>query len=111
MDIKNKIKSLLKETVIDFVKGDFNKIRAKLQNELTISDLKEELSYWGSLTIPPDVAYEDVHFYKFDDGSGFALEFELWIDNQRSDLTLSCEAVIDENNNILAFTVENLHVL
>ncbi|MFC4801794.1 hypothetical protein ACFPA1_20895 [Neobacillus sp. GCM10023253] len=111
MDIKNKIKSLLRETVIDFVQGDFNKIKAKLHNGLSISDLKEELSYCGLLTIPPDTAYENIHFYKYDDGSGYALEFELWINNQRSDLTLSCEAIIDENNNIRAFTVENLHVL
>ncbi|MGB2991947.1 MAG: hypothetical protein WBB47_04880 [Paenisporosarcina sp.] len=111
MNIKSKIKSLLRETVIDFVQGDFNKIQAKLQKGLSISDLKEELSYWDSLTIPPDAAYENVDFYKYDDGSGYALEFELWIDNQRSDLTLSCEALIDEYNNIRAFTVENLHVL
>jgi hypothetical protein len=111
MDIKDKIKSLLRETVIDFVQGDFNKIEAKLQEGLSISDLKEELSYWGSLTIPPDSAYDNVHFYKYDDGSGYALEFELWIDNQRSDITLSCEVIIDENNSIRAFTVENLHVL
>lgn len=111
MDIKNKIKSLLRETVIDFVQGDFNKIQTRLQNGLSISDLREELSYWSSLTIPPDAAYENVNFYKYDDGSGYALEFELWIDNQRSDLTLSCESIIDENDNILSFTIENLHVL
>jgi hypothetical protein len=111
MDIKNKIKSLLRETVLDFVQGDFNKIQAKLQNGLTISDLREELSYWGSLTIPPETAYENVYFYKYDDGSGYSLEFELWIDNQRSDLTLSCEAIIDKNDNIQSFAIENLHVL
>ncbi|MFD2807268.1 hypothetical protein SAMN05216565_10346 [Litchfieldia salsa] len=99
------------ETVIDFVQGDFNKIQARLQNGLSISDLREELSNWDSITIPPDDAYENVHFYKYDDESGYALEFELWIDNHRSDLTLFCEAIIDENNNILAFTIENLHVL
>ena len=45
MNIKNKIKSLLRETVIDFVQGDFNKIQASLQNGLSISDLREELNY------------------------------------------------------------------
>lgn len=60
MEIKNKIKSLLRETVLYFVQGDFNKIEAKLQEALTIRDLREELSYWGTLTIPPDRAYENV---------------------------------------------------
>jgi hypothetical protein len=111
MEVKNKIKSLLRETVLYFVQGDFNKIEATLQEGLTISNLREELSYWGVLTIPPDKAYENVYFYKYDDGSGYALEFELWIDNQRSDLTLSCEALIDGNENVLSFCIENLHVL
>lgn len=100
MDIKNNIKSLLRETVKDFVQGDFIKIQPRLQNWLLISDLREELGYCGSLTIPPDAAYENVYIIKFDDGSGYALEFELWIDNQESDLTLSCEVLIDKNNNI-----------
>lgn len=39
------------------------------------------------------------------------MEFELWIDNQESDLTLSCEAIIDQSDNILSFSIEDLHVL
>jgi hypothetical protein len=111
MDVKNEIKSILKETVLDLVNRDFDNLQGKLKGELTIDDIKEELSYWGSITIPPDIAYEDVNFYKYDDGSGYALEFDLWIDNQQSDLTISCEAILDHNENILYFTIENLHVL
>ncbi|PEJ28302.1 hypothetical protein CN689_22365 [Peribacillus butanolivorans] len=111
MDIKDKIKSLLRQTVLDFVNGDFQEIQAKLIEQLTINDIKRELDYWGSLTIPPDFAYENVDYYKYDDGSGYALEFYLWIDNQQSDLTLSCEAILDQNDNILSFTIEDLHVL
>ncbi|WP_419179317.1 DUF7668 domain-containing protein [Gottfriedia acidiceleris] len=30
-----------------------------------------------------------MNFYKYEDGSGYDLEFELWIDYQQSDLTIS----------------------
>ncbi|WP_425589493.1 hypothetical protein [Fictibacillus phosphorivorans] len=37
------------------------------------------------------------------------MEFEFWIDNEESDLTLSSEAIIDKKNNVLSFKIENLH--
>ncbi len=86
-------------------------IKSKLSVEITIEDIKRELNHWGLLTIPPDVAYEKISYYKYNDGSGYALEFELWINNQESDLTLSCEAIIDQSDNILSFLILDLHAL
>ncbi len=51
MDIKEKLKLLLKEIVIDLVNGNYERIQMKLIEELEVEDLKEELSYWESLTI------------------------------------------------------------
>ncbi|WP_078427550.1 DUF7668 domain-containing protein [Alkalihalobacterium alkalinitrilicum] len=96
---------------MDFVKGDFIKIKTKLIEEITIDDIKEELNHWGTLTYPPDEAYEKINYIEYNDGSGYAMEFELWFDNQLSDLTLSCEAIIDQEERVLSFTIENLHVL
>lgn len=110
--MKNKMKSLLKETVSELVRGDFNKIQERLQEDLTIDDLKDEMAYWGSLTIPPDTAYEKgINFIKYKDGSGYALEFELWVDYKQSDLTLSCSGLFNEDKEVYSFTIENLHVL
>lgn len=111
MDNKGHLLELLKETVTELVNEDFKIIKAKLRHNIDIEDIKEELSNWDSLTIPPETAYEKVVFYEYEDGSGFALEFELWIDNEESDLTLSCEAIVDENDKVLSFTVEDLHTL
>ncbi|MFF3025389.1 hypothetical protein ACFVRR_22560 [Gottfriedia sp. NPDC057948] len=111
MDIKEKLKFLLKETVCDLVKKDFIKIKFKLSKELTIEDIKRELNHWGSLTIPPDVAYENINYLEYYNRSGYTMEFELWIDNEESDLTLSCEATIDKSDNILSFYIEDLHAL
>ncbi|MEH7451135.1 MULTISPECIES: DUF7668 domain-containing protein [Bacillaceae] len=111
MDIKEKLMILLKETVCDLVKKETIKIKSKLSVDITIEDIKRELNHWGSLTIPPDVAYENISYYEYNDGSGYALEFELWINNQESDLTLSCEAIIDQSDNILSFSILDLHAL
>jgi hypothetical protein len=111
VNIKKQLLELLKKTIVELVNSDFESIKKKLVNDIQLEDIKEELSYWDSLTIPPESAYEKVEFYEYDDGSGFALEFELWIDNEESDLTISCEAIIDKNNNVLSFKIENLHTL
>ncbi|GGB43038.1 DUF7668 domain-containing protein [Fictibacillus barbaricus] len=111
MNIKKQLLELLKKTVVELVKSDFESIKAKLGNDIQLEDIKEELSYWDSLTIPPEYAYEKVEFYEYEDGSGLGLEFDLWIDNEVSDLTLSCEAILDKNNNVLSFKIENLHTL
>jgi hypothetical protein len=111
MNIKKQLLELLKKTVVELVNSDFESIKEKLGNDIQLENIKEELCFWDPLTIPPESAYEKVEFYDYDDGSGLALEFELWIDNEESDLTLSCEAIIDKNNNVLSFKIENLLTL
>ncbi|NRF96298.1 hypothetical protein HQN89_36720 [Paenibacillus frigoriresistens] len=112
MSVNEYLESLLRETVLEFVNGDFDKISAKLIDDLTIEDIKEELNNWGELTPPPDSAYRnDTNRIGYSDGSGYVIEFELWIDNQKSDLTLTCEVLVDKMQNIQSFRIENLHVL
>ncbi|MFD4704136.1 hypothetical protein ACFWM3_04625 [Gottfriedia sp. NPDC058432] len=111
MNLKEKLSLLLKETVFDLVNKDFVKISSKLIKELAIEDIKEELNYWGTLTIPPDLAYKNINYIEYNYGEGYAMEFDLWIDNEESDLTLSCEAIIDQSDNVLSFSITNLHVL
>lgn len=79
MDIKEKLKLLLKEIVIDLVNGNYERIQMKLIEELEVEDLKEELSYWESLTMPHGQAFEKINFIEYEDGSGYAMEFKLWI--------------------------------
>lgn len=111
MDIKEQVKLLLKEIVIDLVNGNYERIQMKLIEELEVDNLKEELSYWESLTMPPDQAFEKINFIEYEDGSGYAMEFELWIDDNESDLTLSCEANVDHKGNVDSLLINNLHVL
>jgi hypothetical protein len=50
-------------------------------------------SYPGQLTTPPVSAYEAMDVYKYDDGSGYMLEFFLWVDHEPSDLLVKVEAI------------------
>ncbi|KRE34360.1 hypothetical protein [Paenibacillus sp. Soil522] len=62
MSKKEDLNSLFRETVFEFVVGDFEKIKTKLIEELTIEDIREELNNWGKLTHPPDFAYRDINY-------------------------------------------------
>lgn len=111
MEQKNHYRELLKTTIVELVHWEVDNVKRKLGNGLELEDISEELRYWGPICVPPNHAYDQVYFYKYKDNSGFTMEFNLWIDNKVSDLTLTCEAITDEDDNVSSFTIENLHVL
>jgi hypothetical protein len=111
MKIKKQLLELLKITIGEFVNEDYEKLKLKLESDIDIVEIKEVLSHWDKLTTPPKSVYENTYFYKYEDGSGFALDFDLWIDDEESDLTLSCSVIVDERDNVLSFTIEDLHTL
>jgi hypothetical protein len=49
-------------------------------------------AYPGQLTTPPVSAYEAMDVYKYDDGSGYMIEFFLWVDHEPSDLLVKVDA-------------------
>lgn len=50
----------------------------------TIRITKEELNNWGEITTPPDSAFRnDLNYIEYKDGSGYVIEFELWINDQK----------------------------
>lgn len=111
MEIKDQLLELLKITVDELVNEEYEKIKLKLRPGIDIEDIKEKLSHWDKLTTPPEAAYENTYFYKYEDGSGLALDFDLWIEDEESDLTLSCSVIVDEHDNVVSFTIEDLHTL
>jgi hypothetical protein len=53
--------------------------------------------YPGQLTTPPASAYEAIDVYEYDDGSGYMLEFFLWVDQEPSDLIIKIDAIQADN--------------
>lgn len=44
--------------------------------------------YPGQLTTPPISAYKAIDVYEYDDGSGYTLEFFLWVEQEPSELMI-----------------------
>ena len=114
MSIEQKIIVILKKLVSDLVDENYNKIFEYGYNgELTEEEIKKAVSeYGGVLTIPSDNAYytDSMNIIEIKKNTKYHIEFDLWIDNKRSDLTLICN-VICENNNIRKLIIEDIHVL
>ena len=70
--------------------------------------------YGGTLTVIPPQAYETDAFrvYTYEDGSGFGLDLDLWIDGERSDLTMQLDVKVDSStDSIIHFQIDDLHVM
>ena len=66
--------------------------------DLEASDIQEVIdSYPGALTNPPDKEYYNFHRYDYGD-NGCYVEFNLFFDNKKSDLSLCLEMSQKEKN-------------
>lgn len=65
-------------------------------------------SYPGRITLPPPIAYQNIHVYQYNDGSGYMLEFALWFDNKESDLEIKVDVLKVAGK--LRFTLYDIHV-
>ena len=78
---------------------------------MSISEELKELveEYGGKLTIPPDEDYKNINIIEVEDEPEYFIEYELWVDGEKSDLTLGCTVQFTEDE--VRITIENIHVL
>ena len=69
--------------------------------------------YGGSVTTIPDEAFHSNAYYviPYRDGTGYHIDLDLWIDGDRSDLTLQVEVNMDENQKICGYRIFDLLVM
>lgn len=110
MDI-TKIILLIKPLVIDLVNRDFDFIVESGRNgPYTVGELEELIEdYGGQLTLPPEDDFLNLNIIKIEDEPEYAVEYELWVNNEKSDLTLSC--IIREEREECKISIENIHVM
>lgn len=114
--MKNKqiVIDILKKLVFDLVNGHYQKIFEDGRNgELTEEEIKRVISeYGGKLTNPPDDAYysKALNIIEINENEKYHIEFDFWIDNERSDLSLICN-VIFENDKVKQIIIKDIHVL
>jgi hypothetical protein len=112
--VESMIVEILKRLIFDLVNEDYNSIfddgrNGKLTREEIIRALDE---YGGKLTCPQNDAYlsDSLNIIEIKNNEIYHVEFELWIDNERSDLSLICK-VIFKGKDVMELTIEDIHVL
>ena len=106
-----KIIPLLKLLVENLVEGEYQLIQLTARSgPYTSEDLKELVEdYGGRLTIPPDEDYKNINIIEVEYETEYFIEYELWVDGEKSDLTLSCTVQFIEDD--VRIMIENIHVL
>ena len=66
--------------------------------------------YGGEITLPPEEALNNTGFMEiYDEDNDASIDFDLWIDDEESDLTLSLYVVKKEDDKY-QFNIEDIHI-
>lgn len=65
--------------------------------------------YGGEITLPPEDSYNKMDVYEVNGRDEVSIDFNLWINNEESDLTLIVRII--NKNGIPKYTIEDIHVL
>jgi len=102
MNVEQEIKQGVKSLVELLVNEKYDELdKMDKIGVLTAVEVEEAIIQYGEkITIPPDEAYDEMDIFKIDNPEKyreeFSVDFDLWTNNHKSDLTLSCEAFINE---------------
>ncbi len=105
---KNEIKKILKKVVKSLTIEDYSGVYQNDRNKrLSIVEIQTALNeYKGNITFPPNKAFDFFYDYNDEISDENFIEFNLWFDNQASDLTLSMTIYKAGN-----YSIEDIHVL
>jgi len=112
--LNSEIKVLLQNLVFLLVSSKYSEIVGRGENgRLSVDEIETAINdYPGKLTAPPNEAYDSAFVYEVYDKTSEArkVEFDLWYDNEPSDLTLSVD-VHKDSNGVLTVSIDDIHVL
>ena len=114
MIIKNEISKIVSQLIFDLVSGDYEKLEYDGRiGRLSKDEVSEAISsYPGKITMPPPKAFDDFDIYEVKNSSNekWTLDFDLWYDNERSDLTLGATIERTEAGKLI-ISIDDIHVL
>ena len=107
---KDQIKDVVRQVVTHLVYGNYDLLAVndylKLIGPEDIQLAVDE--YPGKISLPPDKEYDSIDIYTISDKE-IAIDFDLWYDNEKSELTLSCN--LKEIDGKIEYTIEGIHIL
>ena len=111
----NKVIDLCKQIVTCLEKGNYNSLREhNALSRVSEEDIKRVLKeYGGCISTIPNEAFQTSAFriYRYHDNSGLKIDLDLWVNGERSDLTLQIEVKTDGNNNIDNYRIMDVLVM
>lgn len=115
MSDKVKIQQEVKKIIKLLVEKNYEHLADdNMLGELSGEEVKLAIQEYGEeITLPPDIENMNMDIFQIKkDGfpKEYSIDCDLWINNQRSDLTLSCEAKIFENGTSMV-NIYSIHVL
>ena len=85
-------------------------VRNDYERRLTPEEIKIAIKeYGGDITLPPEENYNRMDVYQVRDRDEVIIDFDLWIDNGKSDLTLTVRIINVRSSP--EYVVEDIHVL
>ena len=103
----------LKALLEDLCASKYGSIREGIRHSrIDPADFRRVLrDYGGTLTMPPDQAFEEIELQKIAGKEIYGLDFDLWIDGEQSDLTLIMDYAFDGNGKVSEIVVNDLEVM
>lgn len=113
-DLQKKIKLSIKNIESALVSKNYDKaISDSVESRLTAEEVKNTVeSYGGEITTAPDEYFRELYPIEIKNSAPtrYALDFDLWVNGKRSDLTLSLTLIPDKEGNF-SVSVDDLYVL
>ena len=78
--------------------------------DCTPNEIEVAINDWGNMTLPPTEAFERIDVYETDDANHVRIDFDLWFDNNISDLTLKC-SIYKSTDFEESFAIEGIRML
>lgn len=114
--MNKKMVEQLKQLVIDLVDANYDQIVLCGKNgRLTREEIENEITmYPGQITAPHENAYHDLDLYEIKNSDGsireWSVDFDLWFDGERSDLTLQA-SLVKTNEGEYIIGIDDIHVM
>ena len=106
-DVKETIRSLVKKLVEHKYEEIYHQDHDKA---ISVLEIQEAIDSYGQiLSMPPDDAFDEIDIYETKDPSKVTVDFDLWFNNEKSDLTLSC--IVYSAGQERSYSIENIHML
>lgn len=107
--IDSLINEELKNIVSLLVAGKLNLLWLNdFDQRITVEEMQAALSGYGKMTMPPTGSFEEINVYPANNPTEVCIDFYLWFNGMKSDLTLKCTI---NNSRQKKYSIDDIRML